>query len=161
MGLCHQPLSFLEHLQQQGQLPLWNLNLGSKTWGTSYYTFYGQALKKSTGFLEEHHEVLAERFLQPSCNAQVLLIRAWDPDTLQLLENENIPAQGNLMAQVGGLGKNPAVATYRDMFLHIWQNHITRMIYLYIHLFVSLWANPLDALAKDIYTFFICMHMYI
>ena len=46
MGLCHQRLSSLEHLQQQGQLPLWNLNLGSKTWRTSYYTFLWPGFKE-------------------------------------------------------------------------------------------------------------------
>ena len=50
MGLCHQRLSSLEHLQQQGQLPLWNLNLGSKTWRTSYYTFLWPCFREVNRF---------------------------------------------------------------------------------------------------------------
>lgn len=62
---------------------------------TSMYQLTGVA-----AVLEKHVASLQVEVTCAKCDAEVLLIRAWDPDTLQLLENENIPAQGNLMAQV-------------------------------------------------------------
>ena len=158
MGLCHQPLSFLEYLQQQGQLPLWNLNLGSKTCRTSYYTCLWPC------FQEVHRFSWRTTPWSPLQNNP--------PATLPQRPGVVDPSMGSRHLAIAGeweyprsrkphgTGRRPWKKPCRChiqgyVFTHIWQNHITRMIYLYIHLFVSLWANPLDALAKDIYIHFL------